>query len=106
MTLALLAFLYPEHMAAEQQSAPAGDHGLGLWSGVGLCIASMVGSGIFLSAGYMAQTMSAGAILSAWAVGAVLALVGVATYAELARQLPRYRLSSQERSRAAFVHTE
>lgn len=62
---------------------------LGLGSGVGLCIASMVGSGIFLSSGYMAQEMSAGPILAAWACGAALALLGVRTYAELARQVPR-----------------
>ncbi len=62
---------------------------LGLWSGVGLCVASMVGSGIFLSSGYMAQEMSAGPILLAWAVGACLALLGVVSYAELARQIPR-----------------
>ncbi len=62
---------------------------LGLWSGVGLCVASMVGSGIFLSSGYMAQEMSAGPILLAWAVGAALALLGAICYAELARQIPR-----------------
>jgi APA family basic amino acid/polyamine antiporter len=49
----------------------------------------MVGSGIFLSSGYMAQEMSAGPILAAWACGAALALLGVKTYAELARQVPR-----------------
>lgn len=62
---------------------------LSLSSGVGLCIASMVGSGIFLSSGYMAQEMSAGPILGAWACGLALALLGVRTYAELARQMPR-----------------
>ncbi len=62
---------------------------LSLWSGIGLCIASMIGSGIFLSSGYMAQEMSPAAILAAWAVGAALAMLGVATYAELARQIPR-----------------
>lgn len=62
---------------------------LGLWSGVGLCIASTIGSGIFLSSGYMAQSMSAGPILAAWAVGALLAMLGARTYAELVHQLPR-----------------
>jgi APA family basic amino acid/polyamine antiporter len=62
---------------------------LGLWSGVGLCIASMVGSGIFLSSGYMAQTMSAGPILWAWAAGAALAMVGARAYAELAQHVPK-----------------
>ncbi len=62
---------------------------LGLWSGVGLCVASMVGSGVFLSSAYMSQEMSAGAILLAWVAGAALSLLGVFTYAELARQMPR-----------------
>tara|TARA_R110002073_G_scaffold177151_1_gene334933 strand:- start:49923 stop:51209 length:1287 start_codon:yes stop_codon:yes gene_type:complete len=65
------------------------DKKLGLGSGVGLCIASMVGSGIFLSSGYMAREMSAGPILLAWALGAVLAMLGAVCYAELARQIPR-----------------
>lgn len=69
-------------MATENKS-------LGLGSGIGLCIASMIGSGIFLSSGFMAQEMSPAAILAAWAIGAGLAMLGVATYAELARQIPR-----------------
>ncbi len=73
---------------SEQEEASDEDK-LGLASGVGLCVASMIGSGIFLSSGYMAQEMSAGAILLAWACGAAMALLGVKTYAELARQIPR-----------------
>lgn len=49
----------------------------------------MVGSGIFLSSGFMAQEMSAGPILAAWSVGAILAILGAICYAELARQIPR-----------------
>lgn len=76
-------------MTSSEQEDGASEGKLGLASGVGLCVASMVGSGIFLSSGYMAQEMSASAILAAWACGAALALLGVKTYAELARQVPR-----------------
>lgn len=60
----------------------------GLWSGVGLVIANMVGAGVFLSTGYMAQSMRPGTILLAWVVGGVLALAGARAYAEVARFLP------------------
>jgi APA family basic amino acid/polyamine antiporter len=49
----------------------------------------MVGAGVFLSAGYMAQEMSAGLILLAWLVGAVLAMAGARAYAEVAQLIPR-----------------
>ncbi len=62
---------------------------LGLWSGVGLVIANMVGAGVFLSAGFMAQDLGPGQILLAWVVGAVLALCGSVAYAEVARLVPR-----------------
>ena len=61
---------------------------LGMWSGVGLVIANMVGAGVFLSTGFMAQNMSPLTILIAWAVGAVLALAGARAYAEVARLVP------------------
>lgn len=60
----------------------------GLWSGVGLVIANMVGAGVFLSTGFMAQSMRPGTILLAWIVGGVLALAGARAYAEVARFLP------------------
>jgi APA family basic amino acid/polyamine antiporter len=60
-----------------------------MWSGVGLVIANMVGAGVFLSTGFMAQSLSAGYILVAWAIGAALALCGAVAYAEVARLVPR-----------------
>lgn len=63
--------------------------GLGVWAGVGLVAANMIGAGVFLSAGFMAQDMGPGAILLAWIVGAVLALAGARAYAEVARLVPR-----------------
>ena len=62
---------------------------LGLGSGVGLVVANMIGAGVFLSAGFMAQELSAGWILVAWVVGALLAMAGARTYAEAAVLIPR-----------------
>lgn len=62
---------------------------LGLWSGVGLVAANMIGAGVLLSTGFMAQSMGPGAILLAWAAGAALALCGARAYAEAARLVPR-----------------
>ena len=49
----------------------------------------MIGAGVFLSAGFMAQDMGPGPIMLAWVVGAVLALSGTVAYAEVARLVPR-----------------
>lgn len=62
---------------------------LDLGSGVGLVVANMIGAGVFLSAGFMAQDLSAGWILSAWLVGALLAMAGARAYAEVALLIPR-----------------
>ena len=61
---------------------------LGLKSGIGLVIANMVGAGVFLSTGFMAQSLSPGQILLAWVIGGVLALCGAKAYAEVARLVP------------------
>jgi APA family basic amino acid/polyamine antiporter len=62
---------------------------LGLWSGVGIVVANMIGAGVFLSSGFMAQDMGPGAILLAWLAGAVLALAGSRAYAAIATLVPR-----------------
>ena len=69
------------------EAAPAGT--LGLWSGIGLVAANMIGAGVFLSAGFMAQEMSAGWILLDWLAGMVLAMAGARAYGEVARLVPR-----------------
>lgn len=61
----------------------------GRWSGVGLVIANMVGAGVFLSTGFMSQSLSPGLILLNWLVGAVMALCGARAYAEVARRVPK-----------------
>ncbi|MDI9613167.1 MAG: APC family permease [Acidobacteriota bacterium] len=64
------------------------DHRLGLYSGVGMVIANMIGAGVFLSTGYMAQDLTPGQILVAWVIGALLALCGARAYAGIARIVP------------------
>lgn len=62
---------------------------LGVWPGVGLVAANMIGAGVFLSAGFMAQDLGPGPILVAWVVGALFALCGARAYAAVAALVPR-----------------
>lgn len=62
---------------------------LGLWSGVGLVVADMVGTGVLTTAGFMAPNLAPTEILLAWLVGALAALAGARAYAALARAVPR-----------------
>jgi APA family basic amino acid/polyamine antiporter len=62
---------------------------LGVWPGVGLVAANMIGAGVFLSAGFMAQDMGPGPILAAWVVGALFALCGARAYSAVAVLVPR-----------------
>jgi APA family basic amino acid/polyamine antiporter len=74
------------HAAVPSQSpAPK----LKLASGVGLVAANMIGAGVFLSAGFMAQDMGPGPILLAWILGLVMALCGALAYGAVARLVPR-----------------
>ena len=52
-------------------------------SGAGLVIANMIGVGVLLSTGFMAQDMSAGPILLAWIVGTTIAFLGVISYSAI-----------------------
>jgi APA family basic amino acid/polyamine antiporter len=49
-------------------------------SGTGLVIADMIGVGVLVSTGYMAQDMSARPILIAWLLGTVITVCGVMAY--------------------------
>jgi APA family basic amino acid/polyamine antiporter len=60
-----------------------------LSTGVGLVAANMIGAGVFISAGFMAQDLGPKAILLAWVVGAIIALAGARAYAEVATLVPR-----------------
>jgi amino acid transporter len=65
------------------------DHRLGLFSGMGMVIANMIGAGVFLSTGYMAQDLNPRQILFAWVIGTLLAFSGARAYAGLAQIIPR-----------------
>jgi APA family basic amino acid/polyamine antiporter len=63
---------------------------LGLGSAVLFVMGSVIGSGIFLTTGVMAQALpSPTLLLFAWLAGGVVALTGGLTYAELGAMFPR-----------------
>jgi APA family basic amino acid/polyamine antiporter len=75
------------------QSVPP-DEGLvravGLGSAVLFVVGSVIGSGIFLTTGLMAEALpSATLLLLAWLAGGLVALTGGLTYAELGAMFPR-----------------
>jgi basic amino acid/polyamine antiporter, APA family len=65
------------------------DHRLGLFSGMGMVIANMIGAGVFISTGFMAQDLTPKQILLAWMIGAFLALAGARAYAGIAQIVPQ-----------------
>jgi APA family basic amino acid/polyamine antiporter len=55
----------------------------------GVVIANMVGSGIFTTTGFMAESVpSASAILALWSIGGILAACGALCYAGLSKRYP------------------
>lgn len=62
---------------------------LGLWSGVGLVIANMIGAGVLISTGFAAMDLAPSHILLAWVVGGIAALAGARAYAAVAQAIPR-----------------
>lgn len=63
---------------------------LGTWDGLAILIGRVIGTGIFLTAPMVAANFSsAGPAILVWIIGAVLALLGAMTYAELAAARPR-----------------
>jgi APA family basic amino acid/polyamine antiporter len=63
---------------------------IGLPSAILFVIGSVVGSGIFLTTGVMADTLpSTSLLLLAWTLGGVFALAGGLTYAEMGAMYPR-----------------
>jgi APA family basic amino acid/polyamine antiporter len=90
----------PTVAASADPAAPPATRGtLTLWPGIGLVVANMIGAGVFLSTGFMAQELGPWPILLAWVVGAVIALAGTLAYGEVARMIPRsggeYRFLSE-----------
>jgi len=63
---------------------------LGTWDGLAILIGRVIGTGIFLTAPAVAANFtSAGPAILVWIVGAVLALLGAMTFAELSAAHPR-----------------
>lgn len=63
---------------------------LGLIVTAAIVVANMIGTGVFTSTGFQAESLfDPLTILACWVVGGVLALCGAATYAELGSLMPR-----------------
>jgi len=65
------------------------DHKLGVFSGMGMVIANMIGAGAFVSTGSMVLNMNSQQILAAWAVGTLIALAGAKAYSGIAQLVPQ-----------------
>lgn len=62
---------------------------LGLASAVALVVASMVGTGVFTTSGFLLGDLgSPMRVLAAWLVGGILAALGALSYGALARRIP------------------
>lgn len=63
--------------------------GLSAWDTTALVVGSVIGSGVFLKAGAMAQEVSSPLqLIGAWVAAGILSLMGALTYAELGAMLP------------------
>ncbi|KPK82392.1 MAG: hypothetical protein AMS25_02445 [Gemmatimonas sp. SM23_52] len=63
---------------------------MGLFDSIMMMVGIVIGSGIFLTTGIMAQSLpSAGLLLLAWLVGGILTLSGALTFAELGAAMPQ-----------------
>ena len=79
-------------MASEVTTQPDAQlvRAIGLGSAILFVVGSVIGSGIFLTTGVMAEHIpSASLLLLAWALGGVLAITGGLTYAEMGSMFPR-----------------
>src|SRR6266567_6877301 len=69
---------------------PQLDRGLTLAPTISLVVGAVIGTGVFLKATIMAQTVgSPSLVLWAWALAGLLSMAGALTYAELGALLPR-----------------
>jgi APA family basic amino acid/polyamine antiporter len=76
-------------MPSQVKAGPGLLRQIGFVSATALVVSNMVGTGIFGFTGFMAGDLgSAGLILAAWGVGALFALAGALTYAELGINYP------------------
>lgn len=78
----------PRHSSAES-GTESGRRLLGFWSGTFLVVASMLGTGVFTTTGFLlADLRSPCLVLVAWWIGGIIALLGALSYGALARQIP------------------
>lgn len=71
-------------------SSPSERDRISVVTAASICVANMIGTGVFASLGFqVAQITSGFALLLLWAVGGVFALCGALSYGELAAALPR-----------------
>ncbi|MCL2075449.1 MAG: amino acid permease [Betaproteobacteria bacterium] len=75
---------------------------LGMFSGMGMVIANMIGAGVFLSTGFMAQDMTPGQILLAWFVGMLIAMTGAKAYSGIVQLVPQS--GGEYRFLSALIH--
>lgn len=61
---------------------------IGILTAIGLVVASMIGSGVFVTSGFMARDLSPAAILAGWLFGGLLAGCGAYCYAAVAERIP------------------
>ncbi len=72
-----------------EERSPTLARQLGLFDSIMMMVGIVIGSGIFLTTGIMAQSIpSAPLILLAWLAGGILTLTGALTYAELGAAMP------------------
>jgi len=62
---------------------------LGLFSGMGMVVANMIGAGVFLSTGFMAQDLNPQQILFAWVIGMLIAMTGAKAYSGIVQLVPQ-----------------
>ncbi len=62
---------------------------LGLPSATALVVATMIGTGVFTTSGFLlADLKFPWAVLAVWVVGGIIATLGAVSYGALARRLP------------------
>ena len=65
------------------------DHKLGVFSGMGIVIANMIGAGVFVSTGSMVANLNPKQILAAWIVGTLIAIAGAKAYSGIVQLVPQ-----------------
>lgn len=71
-------------------SVPPARDRISVVTATSICIANMIGTGVFASLGFQVAEVTSGfALLLLWVVGGVFALCGALSYGELAAALPR-----------------